>query len=73
MIKDVAKTYQVSNQCFEICDQDITIYPSDVSGIMGLEIEGANVDEYVEQTKSSEEKTMETKLFKRYANANHKL
>jgi len=73
MIKDVAQTYQVSNQCFKICDQDITIYPEDVRDIMGLGIEGADVDEYVEQTKTSEEKTVETELFKRYADANHKL
>jgi len=73
MIKDVAQTYQVSNQCFKICDQDITIYPEDVRDILGLGIEGADVDEYVEQTKTSEEKTVETELFKRYADANHKL
>jgi hypothetical protein len=73
MLVEVAKTFQVRNQTFKICSQDITIYPDDVRDILGLQIVGADVDEYVQKTKSSEEKTMQTELFKRYADTNHKL
>jgi len=73
MLVDVAKKYQVRNQSFRICDQDITIYPEDVRDIMGLGIEGADVEEYVKTTKKSEEKTLETELYKRYADTNSKL
>ena len=47
MIVDIAKTYQVSNRTFKICDQDFPMYLEDVRDIVGLEIEGTDVDEYL--------------------------
>ena len=47
MIVDIAKTYQVSNRTFKICDQDVPMYLEDVRDIVGLEIEGTDVDEYL--------------------------
>ena len=73
MILDLADAYQVSNQRFNICDQNITIHPEDVSNIMGLLIEGYGVDKYVKKTMQSEEKTVNIELYKRYADGRHKL
>ena len=70
---DLADAYQVSNQSFNICDQNITIHPKDVSNITGLLIEGYDVDKYVKKTMQSEEKIVDTELYKRYADATHKL
>jgi len=73
MILDLADAYQVSNQSFNICDQSIIIHPGDVSNIMRVLIEGYDVDKYVKKTMRSEEKIVNTELYKRYANARHKL
>jgi hypothetical protein len=73
MILDFADAYQASNQSFNICDQNITIHPEDVSSIMGLLIEGYDVDKYVKKTMQSEEKTANTEFYKRYADGRHKL
>ena len=70
MILELANTNQVSNQSFNICDQYITINLEDVSNIMGLVIEGYDVDKYVKETMQSEEKIVDIELYKRYANAN---
>ena len=73
MILDLVDAYQVSNQSFNICDQNITIHLEDVSNIMGLLIEGYDVGKYVKETMQSEEKIVDTELYKRYADAIHKL
>ena len=49
-----------------ICDQNITI-------LMGLLIEGYHVDKYVKETMRSEEKIVNARVYKRYADARHKL
>jgi hypothetical protein len=69
----LADAYQVSNQSFNICDQNITIHPGDVNNIMRLLIEGYDVDKYVKKTMRSEEKIVNVELYKRYADARHKL
>ena len=73
MIVDIAKTYQVSNRTFKICDQDFPMYLEDVHDILGLEIEGTDADEYIQQIKISEEKNVQTPLYQRFADANNKL
>ena len=47
MIVNIAKTCQVSNWTLKICDQDVPMYLEDVRDIVGLEIEGTDVDEYL--------------------------
>ncbi|KAG0515261.1 hypothetical protein BDA96_10G263200 [Sorghum bicolor] len=55
MILELANTNQVSNQSFNICDQYITINLEDVSNIMGLVIEGYDVDKYVKETMQNDD------------------
>ena len=43
------------------------------SNITGLLIEGYDVGKYVKETMQSEEKIVDTELYKRYADAIHKL
>ena len=49
------------------------MYLEDVHDILGLEIEGTDADEYIQQIKISEEKTVQTPLYQRLADANNKL
>jgi hypothetical protein len=73
MLQDLTDTYEVSNRSFNLCGQDITLYSQDVSNIMGLRIEGLDVQKYVKETAKSEEETVKTDFFKRYADAKGKL
>ena len=43
MIDKIANRYQINNQCFFICGQNVPIYLEDVTDIMGLRIEGIDV------------------------------
>ncbi|KAG0523598.1 hypothetical protein BDA96_07G136400 [Sorghum bicolor] len=73
MLQELAALYQVSNRSFHLCGKDLTIYPQNVRNIMGLRIDGDDVDNYVKENKKSEENTVKTDFYKRYAAANNKL
>ena len=74
MIDKIANKYQISNQCFFICGQNVPIYLEDVRDIMGLQIEGIDVFKHVNQEEvKDEDKKVDIELMKRYEDADHLL
>jgi len=74
MVTDIAKRYQISNQCFSLCGQNVPIYLEDVRDIMGLQIEGIDVYEHINQEEvKDEDKKVDTELMKRYEDADHEI
>jgi len=74
MIDKIANRYEISNQCFFICGQNVPIYLEDVGDIMGLRIEGIYVFKHVNQEEvKDEDKKVDIELMKRYEDADHLL
>jgi hypothetical protein len=73
MCVKLAETFEVSSDTFKICDDGVPIYLEDVGDIQGLQTQGEDVSEFLKHIKSSEEQTVQTELFKRYADENKKL
>ena len=73
MLQELAGMYEVSNHSFNLCGEELSIYPQDVNNIMGLRIEGDDIEKYLKENAKNEEVIVKTEFFKRYAAANNKL
>ncbi|TVU49285.1 hypothetical protein EJB05_00591, partial [Eragrostis curvula] len=65
MLKDIADVYDISNRGFKLCGQIVRFPVEDVHNILGLEISGNDVMQYINETMKSEDETVRSELFQR--------
>ncbi|TVU13651.1 hypothetical protein EJB05_37071, partial [Eragrostis curvula] len=70
MLKDIADVYDISNRGFKLCGQIVRFPVEDVHNILGLEISGNDVMQYINKTMKSEDETVRSELFQRFATNN---
>lgn len=73
MLKEIADVYDISNRGFKLCGQIVRFTLEDVHNILGLEISGIDVMQYINEKMKSEDETVHSGLFQRFANENNKL
>ncbi|TVU24504.1 hypothetical protein EJB05_26946, partial [Eragrostis curvula] len=73
MLKDIADVYDISNRGFKLCGQIVRFPVEDVHNILGLEISGNDVMQYINEKMKIEDETVRSELFQRFASENNKL